>query len=552
VTDRRAILLLCRTARGEAANVADHINALTQLSRHTVHPFNPVDRPDAAALLDLDEFDVVVIHYSIAVAIERYLPAVLRDKIARFRGLKVQFIQDEYRWVDAVTARMRELGIELLYTLVPEQEVPKLYGERVPGMETITTLAGFVPDELVNRVTPPLAERTIDVGYRGRTIPYWLGRLAYEKYAIGKDFLEHAAPHRLRCDIAVGEGDRIYGERWNRFLASCRATLGTESGASIADFDGSIEATVKNYLVRHANATFEEVEREVLAPHEGNVVINVISPRQFEAAALRTAMILYPGDYSGVVEPWTHYIPLAKDFSNMGEVVERLRDLTFLRELTERAHEHLIASGRYSLRRFVLEFDEAVAALSTSWGARAKRAYTSARRRRMVPTPSQLRLRFLAGKVALPFARALVGMRDASVRRLLRLPDKSALAGLTGDLWRLAALRRGARLGHFSALATLEDDGRRLVLTTRSGAGDVDGIPATDVRNALKASRVEEIVWNHSGVSEVVPLLGEDLLPSEIGTHGVPGAYRFSRLADLGRRFPDETFAVLEPLLQQN
>ena len=258
MTDRRSILLLCSTERNEGGNVAAHVAALTRMSRHDVRPFNPVDRPDAAALLDLNEFDVVVIHYTIAVTIERYLPNVLREKIARFQGLKVQFIQDEYRWIDAVTARVRELEIDLLYTLVPEAEVAKIYGSRLPEVKITPTLAGFVPDELVDRVTLPLAERPIDVGYRGRTVPYWLGRLAYEKWAIGVEFAASAERFGLKCDIAVGEDDRIYGERWNRFLASCRATLGTESGASIADFDGSVEAAVKDYLVRHADALFEE------------------------------------------------------------------------------------------------------------------------------------------------------------------------------------------------------------------------------------------------------------------------------------------------------
>ncbi len=547
MTDRRSILLLCSTERNEAGNVAAHVAALTRMSRHDVRPFNPVDRPDAAALLDLNEFDVVVIHYTIAVTIERYLPNVLREKIARFQGMKVQFIQDEYRWIDAVTARIRELEIDLLYTLIPEAEVAKIYGSRLPEVKITTTLAGFVPDELVDRVTLPLAERPIDVGYRGRTVPYWLGRLAYEKWAIGVEFAASAERFGLKCDIAVGEDDRIYGERWNRFLASCRATLGTESGASIADFDGSVEAAVKDYLVRHADASFEEVERSVLAPHEGNVRINVISPRQFEAAALRTAMVLHPGEYSRVVEPWTHYIPLEKDFSNIAEVAECIRDLPFLVELTDRTHADLVASGRYSLRRFVSEFDDEIERLSSARSAATKRRYRRARRRGLVAA-TLLRLRSLAGKAALPLARTLVWSRDAAVRRLARLQGKTH--GLRDDLWRLAALRRGVRLGHFSTLVTLEDEGRRLLLTTTARDSAGEGVAASELRNALASGRIEEIVWNHSFVSTVVPLLGSGLLPGTVGTHGVPGAYRFYGLTILARRFPEESFAALAPLLE--
>jgi hypothetical protein len=334
--DRPAVDPPLSNRPARAANLADHINALAQLPRHWVHRFNPVDRPDAAALLDLDEFDVVVIHHSIAVTIDGYLPEVLRDKIARFRGLKASS-QDVYRTVDAVTARTRELGIDVRYTLAPEREVPRLYGRRIPGVQTITTLAGFVPDELMGRPTRPLAERPIEVGYRGG--PSRTGSAASRTRSTPLGIVSRArGTLRAHVRLAVGEGDRIYGERWNRFLASCRATLGTR-----AELDSRLRrvdrGSRKERSRRHSNAAFEEVEHETLAPYERNVVINVISPRQFEAAALRTAMILHPGEHSGVVEPWTHYIPLAKNFSNMDEVVERLRDLEFLSELTERTHD---------------------------------------------------------------------------------------------------------------------------------------------------------------------------------------------------------------------
>jgi hypothetical protein len=75
---------------------------------------------------------------------------------------------------------------------------------------------------------------------------------------------------------------------------------------------------------------------------------NVISPRIFEAASLRTALVLHPGSYSGILEAWRHYIPLEKDFSNFDEVVRLIRDDAFLESLTEQAHADLIASRRYS------------------------------------------------------------------------------------------------------------------------------------------------------------------------------------------------------------
>jgi hypothetical protein len=549
VTDRRSILLLCRTARREASNVAQHIDALKRLSRHDVSLFNPVDRPDACALLDVDEFDVVVIHYSIGVMFERYLPSVLRDKISRFTGLKAQFIQDEYRAIDLVTQRIGELGVELLFTCVPEHEVDKVYG-RVPGLKTVTTFPGYVPDELVGRSTAPLAERPLDVGYRGRTVPYWLGRLGYEKVEIGTGFAERAAAYGLRVDISSSEEDRIYGEAWNRFLSSCRATLGTESGASIADLDGSVERAVNDYLSRHADATFEQVEKAVLAPYEGNVVINTISPRAFEAAALRTAMVFFPGEYSGAIEPWTHYLPLAKDFSNMDEIVERLRDLPALEAMTERAYQDLVASGRFSLARFVAEFDVHVAKASRSRAPGAGPAYTRATRRRLIPTASALRLRFVAGKVAQPALMTALAIRDPDVRRLATVAGRYRVsaAALAQDLWRLAALRRGVRAGLFSASASLEDASRRLVITTDSGPppeGSADGLA-----EALASGTVEELIWNHSRVGTQVPLMGAALVPSRVGSDRIAGAHSFRALVELVRSAPEQTISALKPLLR--
>jgi hypothetical protein len=78
----------------------------------------------------------------------------------------------------------------------------------------------------------------------------------------------------------------------------------------------------------------------------------------FEAIALKTALILFEGQYSGIVAPERHYIPLRKDFGNVKDVFERLRDDAYLVELTERAYRDVVASGRFSYRAFIRELDD--------------------------------------------------------------------------------------------------------------------------------------------------------------------------------------------------
>src|SRR5713101_758863 len=197
---------------------------------------------------------------------------------------------------------MRDIGIHVLYTLVPEPEIPKIWDEsRLPGVLKVNTLAGYVPEALVERRVPAFEARPLDIGYRGRVLPYWLGRIGQEKALIAQGVLAHADRWGLKVDLGWREGDRIYGRSWVDFISSCKATLGTESGATITDFDGSIERSVKRYVADHPQADFEEIHREVLARFEGNVWMNVISPRIFEAVALRTGLILFSGEYSGVL-----------------------------------------------------------------------------------------------------------------------------------------------------------------------------------------------------------------------------------------------------------
>jgi hypothetical protein len=550
VSARRSVLLLCDESRRHAANVLQHIEALATLSEHDVYRFNPVDRAAACRLLDPEEFDAVVIHYTVSLVSPRYLPPPLPERLARFGGLKVQFIQDEYRAVDVVTAAMRKLGIDVLFTCVPEPAAGSIYDERLPSVTRVFTLPGYVPDDLVGRDVARAAQRPIDVGYRGRDVPVWLGRLGREKTEIARAFLDHVADRGLRCDISSREDDRIYGEAWNRFLASCKTTLGTESGASIVDFDGSLEALAKDYLPRRPHATREEIERDLTGPYEGKVVINTASPRLFEAAALRTAMILFRGTYGGVVEPGRHYIPLEKDFSNIDEVVERVRDPAYLDELADRTYDDLVASGRYSLRALVAQFDALIAERARPSGREAKDSYRRARRRQAVPNitgPSQLRSavgRVLAPPAAIPFAAG-----DAQLRHVAR----AALGRrhLMEDLRRLTMLRRGVDRSSFHVVAKVVPEERLLLLSSRPGAPP----PAQDdlcerVAAAFEANSVERIVWNHNEVSAGAGVAGGTFLTVPIGHHGVDGAYDFQVLPALARTRPDLVLAALRPALR--
>lgn len=340
------ILFLADTTHPATA-VSDHIKAITSNKKNHWHIINPllcktIDK------LDLTLFDAIGIHYSIKPYNHYYLSAALKRKIAAYSGVKFLFLQDEYQRVNQVQDYLQELGFHLLFTLVEQSTIPRAYPDaRLAGLKKVTVLTGYVSEAMKNYPTCPIGERNIDVSYRARCCDYWLGRLAYEKQYIATEFIKRSG-NNLRLDISLEESDRLYGDNWLRLLLNSRAVLGTESGTSIWDFDNQIKKRVANYLKNNRHAAFEQVYEQVLKPDDGKIMYNAISPRVFEAAATKTPMIMFPGYYSGVCKPDVHYIVLEKDFSNFGEVVERLKDNQFLQTLADRTFADLITSERYS------------------------------------------------------------------------------------------------------------------------------------------------------------------------------------------------------------
>ena len=137
--------------------------------------------------------------------------------------------------------------------------------------------------------------------------------------------------------------------------------IGAESGASIIDFDGQLERLVDDYCARNPKADFEEVFDLFLAPFEGSLRLHQISPRCFEAAALRTPMILFEGDYSGILKPDRHFIPLKKNFSNFDEVLGKLADTNALQAMADRTYAEVAANTRYHYSAFIEIIDGVLA-----------------------------------------------------------------------------------------------------------------------------------------------------------------------------------------------
>jgi hypothetical protein len=336
--------------------VFDHLHALSRHSHHN-HAFcHAVDNTPA---IPWHEYDAVVIHYSVRVALD-FLSPGLATRIARFGGVKILFVQDEYDYTDKTKATITELGLDIVYSCVPSASRAHVYPpEDFAGVEFVETLTGYVPELPCDDSTrTPIANRSIVVGYRGRALPYWYGDLGQEKRVIAEVVKAACQERSIAHDIEWDDTHRIYGPEWTAFLSSCKATLGTESGANLFDPDGSLRESFTAYLAAHPDASYAQARHAVVGDAPEHPIMNQVSPRIFEAIACGTALVLFEGNYSGVVRPGEHFLALRKDFSNLDEVLGKLADDDLLQSMVRRAYVDVVESGRYTFSAFVEQYDD--------------------------------------------------------------------------------------------------------------------------------------------------------------------------------------------------
>lgn len=337
----RSVLLLHDTPAEQSRDVAESVRAIRRGSRFAIYPVNRFwGYPTGLARL---QFDAIVLHYTMFYAGFEPVDERIRALLARSQdAVKIAYFQDEQAFIAERVEFCRRQRVDVVYTCLEPPYASEVYGAVAGRVRTY--LPGYVSPwlrEIASRLARQLDERPIDIGYRGRRPPAEWGPAAREKYEIAVEFERRARSAGLILDIAADEASRIYGEAWPRFIASCKAVLGAESGATI-------DAT--------------PIGGPPALPYR------TIGPRHFEAAALGTCQILFEGHYSGALEPMVHYIPLAKDFSNFDEVIDRFRDRAVRERLAARARADLIDSHRYDYSVLVTELDDALEAAGLTPG----------------------------------------------------------------------------------------------------------------------------------------------------------------------------------------
>jgi hypothetical protein len=404
----------------DASTVREHIHSFARNSRFPVWEVN-ADLGFPPRLREVHP-TVLLLHYSLF-ATGRYLlgeemHAFVRDADA----FKVAYFQDEFHFCRSRFGFVNEIGVDLIYTHVHPEDLDAVWGHYTPRATAHFNYPGYVDSEMVaaaDRFALPDTERDIDVGYRGRPLQPFMGSGSLEKVYIGERFNELIAGTGLRADIDTSEGGRIYGDHWYRFMGRCRAMLGVESGTSYLDLEDEVNDDYAARIADGRPVTLEALLDGPLGRWDHNYSYRTISPRHLEAAAFRVCQVLFEGEYSGVLKPMVHYLPLKKDFSNFEEIVTQLRDDDLRREIVDNAHRDLIASGRYSYASLVGKLDEQLLATGLTPKAPA------AQRARMDAALRQGRVRRRVRTEARYLnigARMVIVRRVPQARELLRVP----------------------------------------------------------------------------------------------------------------------------------
>ena len=287
-----------------------------------------------------------------------------RARSAWIAGLpcaKVALPQDDYDHAEVLDEWLDELGVDVVLTALPEH-APLLLPRTAARAEIRKVLTGYVDDrDLATRPRPtPLASRDLHVVYRATLLPPWFGSHGRLKHEVGEAALGCARTLGLRVDISTDPDDAVLGSRWLDFLASGRAVVGAESGSSVLDRRGEVRAAFSDPAGASRLPSDWDSHR-----------FTALSPRHLEAALTGTAQVLVEGDYSGVLEPGRHYLPVRPDLADLEDALAQTREPTALQGLADTAYAELCLSGRYSSRVFAAEVNDALRAHGGVAGASA-------------------------------------------------------------------------------------------------------------------------------------------------------------------------------------
>ncbi len=349
--------------------IEKHLYSWKSYSKHNVVYIN-IRFGFPIALIKKIRIDVVIFHNLFID--RRWFPKHFQkylekcEYLRELNCLKIVIAQDEYFNTRLLNEFINDFGIIYVLTLADKDSIEKIYNkidaEKVKFRQVLSGYIDYKTIESINKLKIKNIPRKIDIGYRAFKNAYNLGEKGLQKIKIAEIIDKEAKLIGLKTDVAVYKSirDFIRGEKWFEFLLSCKATIGVEGGSSVLDEDGKISEKVKKYQEDNPNSSFDVVKKNCF-PHEDNTLnYSCISPRHLEACITETCQLLLEGEYSNILKPWIHYIPIKEDYSNVHEVLNLLKNDKYVNEIKKNAYKDIVQSGKYTYKNFIDEVEEEI------------------------------------------------------------------------------------------------------------------------------------------------------------------------------------------------
>jgi len=351
----RALRKLFGDRYADASYMSDWRDAFLAESRLTVETCNITNLIEFTRnRRRIREFDLIVILHS-AAGDRMSLLSRAAGWFQERRGKLAMFVGNEYDLLEEKMEFARRSGADYLCTQLPLEAARTLYRD-VPSA-IVAMPHGLNPA----MYAPKPVTRSIDVGFIGDLYERLIGDR--ERTDIVRFFRDHGGAYGLRCEI---KSERMPREAWSRFLSSCKAVIGAESGTYFLQRDSAALKCARRVIRHRPDASFEEVYRECFDGGHGHINGKAVSSRHFEPIGTKTCQLLVEGSYNGILEPDVHYIAVKRDLSNIDDAINRLQDDGYRTAMAETAYQHVMSAHTYAHRvmHLIDVFDTGSGALS--------------------------------------------------------------------------------------------------------------------------------------------------------------------------------------------
>ena len=315
----------------------------------------------------LDDFDVIIIHYSCGLYHPTYFSKKIKEKLNKLDCLKIVFAQDEYDNTNLLVENINYIKANLYYTCVPESLHKKIFKNINKDVKIISNYTGYIYGEYFYSQAD-IQNKDIIFSYKTRPLHPKYGTLGYNKVYIANFFKKYCLDKSISHVISSSEEERFYWNDWSNLLRRTKSMACSASGSRVFDFDGSIKKSIDQ---KYGLETFSKYEKFV---ENFNVYKNIvkkleiieepykdmdqISPRFFEMMIHSTIPLVYGNFLPNDFKPYENFIPFDFNEKNLDDVFAMVNDETYQKKIVTNNIEYL-RSGKNNYKSFIrlVEFE---------------------------------------------------------------------------------------------------------------------------------------------------------------------------------------------------